>query len=98
AAQSCDGAGEAVVAGASRILVLDRERAVVAHVAQGGGEVAPELDRMPVADRAEDPRALVRVAPGLEDAVVREPIPAEAGVLGVYVEDRFAKLARGDDR
>ena len=61
-AQGRDGPREAVLARAERILVLDRERPVVADVAERDDELAPELDRVAFTDRAEDPAPLVRAA------------------------------------
>ena len=83
-----------------RILVLDRERAVVARRAERIDELAPELDGMPGADRAEDPAPLGRPVAGdrLEHAVEREELVLEARVLRMHVEDRIAERVHAGER
>src|SRR3954452_21760759 len=52
-----DSLGEAFVDAHQRILMLDRESAVVTGQAQLADERTPKLWTVPVANRAEDPRA-----------------------------------------
>src|SRR4051794_2389965 len=49
---------EPVGVGEERILVLDRQRSVVAGSRESDEEASPELDGMPGTDRAEDPASL----------------------------------------
>src|SRR5882757_4159853 len=62
ALQEADGFFQSLAARHQAVLMLDRERAVVAAHAQRRDEVAPEPARMSVADRPENPRAIQLLA------------------------------------
>src|SRR5690606_31739891 len=82
------------------VLMPHAEHVVIADEPQIADKVLPEAEVMPVADRAEDPRAvkLVSVGLGVEHAVDLRVERVDLRVFGVDVEDRLAQLADGGNR
>ena len=78
------------------VLMLDGHHLVIADKAEVGDDLAPEVETVAVADRAEDPRAVDLVTEGLgvKHAVDGGVVLVDLGILGVEVVD--GTLQRAD--